>query len=96
MPLVGATQGLVGALQYMIIPEFFETKYKIKAFFFFSMLQSLGDVATFLTPFIIDIFGWRVTWFIIGGFCGLIGILTLFTVREPSSLDEVTIASNDN
>jgi sugar phosphate permease len=73
-------QGISSALCYLLVFEFFEEKYKVKAFFAFSVAKQLGDSVRYLTPILISATGWRNTWIIGGGFSVFVGLLIVFTV----------------
>lgn len=59
MLCIGALQGLSGAMFYIIVSEFFDHQYKVRAYFAFQMSIQLGDTMRFLTPMLINLLGWR-------------------------------------
>jgi hypothetical protein len=52
--IIGALQGITAALCYLLVTEFFEEKYKVKAFFAFSVSKQFGDSVRYLTPILIS------------------------------------------
>jgi sugar phosphate permease len=87
MGAIGLFQGMSGALSYTLITDFFAPRNRVRAFFVFSILSQLGDTARFMTPNIITLTGYKVAWFIIGGFGIISGALILLTVVEPPRSD---------
>ena len=92
--LIGFFQSMAGPMTYTLITDFFSPKYRVKAFFAFSVLQQLGDPFKFMTQNLITAFGWKKAWFFVGGFGIMAGLLTLLTLTEPKR-KEISIPITD-
>ena len=80
MSFIGFFQGIYGPVVYSIITDFFPPEKRVRAFFIFSLLQQLGDTMRFLTSPMIRAFGYKMAWWVCGGFGISTGILMLTTV----------------
>lgn len=82
--LLGFFGGAVEQVHYNIVGDFFEPKYRVRAYIVFTMVTLLHYPILYLIPNLIHIVKWRPAWQIIGGTTMGLGVLTLLTVREPS------------
>lgn len=76
-----------GPATYSIITDFFEKKYRIKAFFLYAILIQLGDTLQYASTFLISHLGWRKTWMFCGVFGIVVGISICIFVIEPARVE---------
>lgn len=94
--VIGLVQGLSASIYYLLVTEFFDPKYKTKAFFAFSVSRQVADSVKFMTPLLINKFGWRLAWNIGGGFGASIGLMIAFTVRVPKQPTQIVLSNDEN
>lgn len=80
---VGLAQSMSGPPTYSLITDFFPPRYRVKAFFAFSIMQQVGDTMQYLTSNLITGMGWRNTWFVIGIYGFSMGLMCVLFVKEP-------------
>jgi sugar phosphate permease len=80
---IGLAQSMSGPPTYSLITDFFPPRYRVKAFFAFSIMQQIGDTMQYLTSNLITAMGWRNTYFVIGIYAMAMGLTCIIFVKEP-------------
>lgn len=80
----GLFSGMIEAILYNIIGDFFLPKLRTKALLIFAIFMGFLFPMSFGVPMLIKLCkSWRTAWFILGGITIFLGFLMLTTVKEP-------------
>lgn len=84
----------VEQVAYNIVGDFFEPRYRMRAYISFTMITLLHYPIIFLIPELIHQVKWRQAWNLIGGISMGAGLMMLITVQGPGK--SVVIKNNNS
>lgn len=79
-------QASIEGCLYMLIGDLFAPQYRQRAYIGYGFIGLLYEPMKFGIAELIFLFGWKVTWHIIGGINIGLGLIFILTVFEPKNL----------
>ena len=81
--MLGIFEAFAAPAAYSMIPDFFPPQGRAMANAILALGAVIGEAFASLSTILIDFFGWRETYFIIGSFGVLVALLALTIIRDP-------------